>query len=286
MRIGTCSWKYDSWRGLIYPEKGKINYLKEYAKNYNNVEIDQWFWSLFGIDKIKLPDQKIVEEYVSSVNKDFKFSIKVPNSITLTHFYKYTTGIDSKNGIRKNPHFLSIELFEKFLKSLEKMKDNIGVLLFQFEYLNKEKMSSLNEFLDRLEHFFLRSNRTYPIALELRNPNFLKEEYFKFINSMGLSHVFIQGYYMPDIVDIYKQFSKNIIDLAVIRLLGPDRKGIEKETGKEWNKIVFPKDSEIIRIVEMLKDLEKRKIIYILNVNNHYEGSAPKTIERLKEFLK
>ncbi|MFZ0455829.1 MAG: hypothetical protein WCE54_01030 [Ignavibacteriaceae bacterium] len=39
--MGTCSWKYDSWRGIIYPEFGEINYLKEYSKHYNSVEVDQ-----------------------------------------------------------------------------------------------------------------------------------------------------------------------------------------------------------------------------------------------------
>ena len=41
--IGTCSWKYDSWKGIIYPNEDKINYLKEYAKHYKSVEVDQWF---------------------------------------------------------------------------------------------------------------------------------------------------------------------------------------------------------------------------------------------------
>lgn len=27
VRIGTCSWKYDSWRGLVYPEKGAFDFL-------------------------------------------------------------------------------------------------------------------------------------------------------------------------------------------------------------------------------------------------------------------
>ncbi len=43
LRIGTCSWKYDSWRGLVYSNEPKINYLKEYSKHFNTVEIDQWF---------------------------------------------------------------------------------------------------------------------------------------------------------------------------------------------------------------------------------------------------
>ena len=51
LKIGTCSWKYDSWKGLVYdPDKkySPYDYLADYAKHYNTVEIDQWFWSLFG----------------------------------------------------------------------------------------------------------------------------------------------------------------------------------------------------------------------------------------------
>ena len=88
--IGTCSWKYDSRRGIIYSNDPDINYLQEYSKHYNTVEIDQWFWSLYGIDKVSLPLKTDVLNYHDSVPDNFKFSIKVPNSITLTHYYKKT----------------------------------------------------------------------------------------------------------------------------------------------------------------------------------------------------
>ena len=58
LRIGTCSWKYDSWKGIVYPEFGDFNYLEEYSKKYNTVEIDQWFWSLFPNNKVTLPKKK------------------------------------------------------------------------------------------------------------------------------------------------------------------------------------------------------------------------------------
>ena len=86
LRIGTCSWKYDSWKGLIYDSEkkyGPYDYLADYAKAFNTVEIDQWFWSLFPRG-IKLPDSKTVKVYVDSVPDDFLFTVKVPNSITLT----------------------------------------------------------------------------------------------------------------------------------------------------------------------------------------------------------
>ncbi len=39
LRTGTCSWKYDSWKGLVYSEVENPNYLKkeffEFMREYN-----------------------------------------------------------------------------------------------------------------------------------------------------------------------------------------------------------------------------------------------------------
>ena len=123
LKIGTCSWKYDSWKGLVYSDNVGENYLSEYAKIYNIVEVDQWFWSLFG-DKVVLPKPETVSEYVGSVQKDFRFSIKVPNAITLTHQY-------GKGTLAVNPHFLSNNLMEDFLKLLEPMSKQINSLMLR-----------------------------------------------------------------------------------------------------------------------------------------------------------
>jgi hypothetical protein len=32
LNIGTCSWKYDSWQGIIYPGRKPFNYLQEYSR--------------------------------------------------------------------------------------------------------------------------------------------------------------------------------------------------------------------------------------------------------------
>ena len=114
VRFGTCSWKYDSWNGLVYSDTNSRNYLFEYSSKFDTVEIDQWFWSLFPPRKVVLPQKKVVEGYKKSVSDDFLFTIKVPNSITLTHFYK-----NSKNEkLQANPYFLSNEIFSEFLNSI------------------------------------------------------------------------------------------------------------------------------------------------------------------------
>jgi uncharacterized protein YecE (DUF72 family) len=278
--IGTCSWKYSSWKGIIYPDEDNINYLKEYSGHYKSVEVDQWFWSLFDI--VKLPEKKSIEEYKKSVPKDFKFTIKVPNSITLTHYYSRK----KSEPLKKNPYFMSVDLFEEFLRTMKPIKNQIGSLIFQFEYLNKQKIPSLSEFQRHLYQFFTSLPADVPpVSIEIRNPNYLNTNYFRFLKDLNLTNVFLQGYFMPPIIGIYHKYKEYIKGQTIIRLHGPDRSGIEKMSGENWNKIYINRDEELKNIVEMIKDLNNRGVDVYLNVNNHYEGCAPITIEKIKNLL-
>ncbi len=245
LRIGTCSWKYDSWSGLLYSGVNKINFLEEYATHFNTVEIDQWFWSLFGSDKVVLPDPLVVENYSNSVPADFLFSIKIPNSITLTHYYQKNKNVP----LIENPFFLSENLFRQFEYSISQLGDKIGPLMLQFEYLNKNKMPSQDDFQLMLTEFIRNIHSKSNLAIEIRNPNYLNSSYFDFLIKNNLAHVFLQGYYMPSIFDVYKKHRNHIKDSCIIRLHGPDRKGIEAKSGGIWNKIIENRDSEIEQLV-------------------------------------
>ncbi len=282
LRIGTCSWKYESWRGLVYSDKPKIIFLQEYAQRYNTVEVDQWFWSLFGEKKINLPEFHHVEAYKKSVGDKFIFTVKNPNSLTLTHFYRKS----KKEELKPNPHFLSEELTNEYLKTLEPLKQNLGPLMFQFEYLNKQKMKSQQDFQIQFGNYVDKLNRDYQWAVEIRNPNYLNKAYFEFLQDYKLIPVFLQGYYMPSIIDLIPKFMDYLNDTIVIRLHGPDRKGIEKRTGGKWNERLEPRDDELKRLVEIFAKVLDRDIDIYLNINNHYEGSAPLTINRIRELLK
>lgn len=283
IHMGTCSWKYKDWQGIIYPEEGKYNFLTEYARSLDTVEVDQWFWSLFGEDKVKLPEVKTVNEYLLSVPEDFKFTIKVPNSVTLSHFYTHGRGKGAP--LEENPHFFSLELFESFIERIKPLQKQVGVLMFQFEYLNKQKMKSQGEFLQRFGEFARRLPSGFEYAVESRNPNYLNEKYFQFLKDNGLHHVFVQGYYMPPIRQIFDKYKDYIGDVSVIRLMGSDRKGIEERAGNRWDKIIDNRDEELPDIVRILQELDARKVMVFLNINNHYEGSAPLTIKKIQEML-
>jgi len=282
LHIGTCSWKYDSWQGLIYEPGDEDNYLRAYARHYGSVEIDQWFWSLFGEERVLMPKPEVIAEYAAAVPETFRFTIKAPNSLTLTHYPR-----NNRNGTAQpNPWFLSVELYQRFLKSLTPLVSRIGAIMLQFGYLNRQKMASQQAFLHLLGRFLEAIPRDLNVCVETRNPNYLNRSHFDLLNEQCCGHVFSQGYYMPDIVDVYRKCHGQLQGTQVIRLLGPDREGIEKRTGKRWDRRAEPRDDELDVISKMVRHMvEDKGLDLYLNVNNHYEGSAPHTIHHLTELL-
>jgi uncharacterized protein YecE (DUF72 family) len=312
LRIGTCSWKFPSWAGLVYttpegappppdalpatplfaplqeggpPPETRTPYLVEYARQYNTVEIDQWFWSLFGPAKLGLPQPDDVEAYRAAVSDDFRFTVKAPNSVTLTHFYEKGPG----GTLRPNPHVLSAELFTTFMELLAPLYPVLGPVFFQFEYLNRQKMATQARFLAQLGAFLRevepqRREIEIPYGLEVRNPHYLNAAYFDFLAAHDLVPVLIQGYWMDDLREVYAQWRERILahETVVLRLMGPDRQAIEALAPDGWGRIVLPKDDELPGIVAIIDDLLAHDVEVYVNVNNHYEGSSPLTIEKIK----
>lgn len=82
---------------------------------------------------------------------------------------------------------------------------NFGPLIFQFEYLNRQKMPSQSAFLEKLGELVRKCPRGYSYAIEIRNPNYIDNVYFQFLSTHALQHVFLQGYYLPSIFRIYAE---------------------------------------------------------------------------------
>jgi uncharacterized protein YecE (DUF72 family) len=143
-------------------------------------------------------------------------------------------------------------------------------------------MKSLSDFQLKFTEFYKQLNKKIPpVGIEIRNPNYLNEKYFSFLLELNIAPVFLDGYYMPPVTEIYSKYKKLITSLAVIRLHGPDRKGIEKIADDNWNQIYINRDKEIESIIKTIKELQENEVDLFVNVNNHFEGSAPLTIEKI-----
>jgi uncharacterized protein YecE (DUF72 family) len=235
------------------------------------VEIDSWFY--------RIPSRADVLSYKAAVPDSFRFTCKVPREITLTHL----RAPGSKTPPPPNPDFLSIPRFLEFLTAADPLIPQIDAIMFEFEYLNKQKMPGQEIFQKRLAGFIKDLPAGLPYALEPRNGNYMKSRYFEFIRSVGLIHVYSEKQYMPHVYDLYRDFGPPAAETAVVRLLGGDRGEIEKLSGERWDRIVLEKPDKPL-VAGMARDMKFQGKKIIINVNNHYEGSSPLTIRALEDL--
>jgi len=274
--IGTCSWKYTSWEGMVYDSFSNEDLLAQYARHYRTVEVDQWFWSL-GKQSYGLPDPATVLSYDQATPEQFRFTIKCPNALTLPFAYGSTEAM--------NPWFLDAEVFYRFLERLGPLVSKVGLFMFQFAYLNQKAIHERKVFEQKLQTFLGMLPDSLAYAVEIRNPNWIDSSWFEFLHTQKIAPVLLSGYWMENPLTALQLFEQSKGDTLCIRLHGDDRSGIEQETGGIWNRIVKNKDDELASIAPKIVALAKEGRVVYINVNNHYEGSAPMTIEKLIAYL-
>jgi len=264
---------------LVYSRKASHSaaYLREYSERYPTVEVDSWFY--------KLPSTDDAKEYRELTPEGFTFSCKLTESLSLTH----ERNRDKTAPLIANPDFLSATVYSQYLEATRELHDRIFLAELEFEYLNKQKMAGLDAFLKTLDGFVTAleksgTRNTLPLAIESRNANYLTREYFHFLKDHDIAHVFSEKQYLPHVYELFAKFGDLIGDRVAIRLLGGDRKEIEDKTKGNWNEIVEPKE-DLGEIAGMIRSLANGSRLVKVYLNNHYEGSAPKSIERLRDLL-
>jgi uncharacterized protein YecE (DUF72 family) len=287
LRLGTTSWKYDTWKGLIY-DKDKTyrpeDYLADYARYLDSVEVDQWFYSLFP-GGLRLPDPATVRFYAKSVPDDFVFTVKAPNSLTLTHYYARQTPHYTEFANKPNPAFLDNDLLRRFLDTLSPLESKLGPIMFQFEYLNKQKMPSKEAFIERFGEFIDRAPKGYQYAVEVRNKNFYSPAFFDFLKGRGLGFVYIEVAYMPRVGEVFDKYKPDTASFQIIRLHGGDRAEIEGQTKEVWDRIAAPKPEGLKAAARVVQANAKKKVVTYVSLSNHYEGSAPLSLRRFLDVL-
>lgn len=174
IRLGTSSWFFPGWRGLVYEgihpqatlsRKGLAAYAQ--IPLLRTVSLDRTFYApISAVDYAR---------YASQVPEHFSFVVKAP-AIVCDAVMRDEEG----RGKVPNPHFLdaAIATREFVLPCLEGLKAKAGPLVFQVSPLPRSLVEDASLFIERLEAFFAALPRELgthsPIyALELRNPELL-----------------------------------------------------------------------------------------------------------------
>ncbi len=289
--IGTSSWKYPGWCGLLYSaerytSRGKFaetkfnrECLAEYAETFRSVCVDGAYY--------QFPSEKYLTGLASQVPADFKFSFKVTDEITLKQFPQIDR-LGARAGL-VNPHFLDAEHFTRnFLGPCESIRPNVGLLMFEFSRFHPMDFRHPDDFAAALDTFLGRLPTGWDYGVEIRNEEFLGRAYLEVLRKHGVAHVFNSWDAMPP-VDEQMQKVGGALDglpLGARFLLKPGRsyqKAVEKFSPYTKVLEIYEQGrSAAAALIELA--LRKKSRLYLYG-NNRLEGCSPLTLLAVIERL-
>jgi uncharacterized protein YecE (DUF72 family) len=288
--IGTSSWKYPGWRGMLYDEsryvyRGKVaesrfekNCVAEYAEVFKTVCVDAAYYSF--------PSVKYLEGLACQVPADFQFGFKVTDEITLKK-YPNLPRFGQRAG-KPNEHFLNAEVFERgFLTPCESIRPHVGLLMFEFSRFYPTDYEHGRDFVAALDPFLAQLPKGWPYGIEMRNRHWLQPEYFDCLARHNVTHVYNCWTEMPQVGEQMALLgSRTNPDLVAARfLLKPGRKYEEAvkafqpyDTTKE---VIEEARKAGASLIQEGKKIPKKKTFIF--VNNRLEGNALLTIKAMLE---
>lgn len=284
IHFGGSSWKYPGWKGIVYNR----NYtsqkafneqcLAEYSELFSTVCAD---FALYDF-----PDEKQMKLIHDSTTNAFKVSLKVTDRITVRRYPKLPRFGELAG--TENPDFLNVELFEDaFLKPLEELKQKRGAIIFEFSTFYPSSGVTYQKFVDLLDMFLSRLPKGYEYAVELRNSDFLTEDYLAMLASHSVAHVLNNWTRMPPIIDQIKIAGVLTSSFSVARALLKAGRSYQEavDAFQPYDKIKEENPELRMGLVESVsRCIAEGRSLYAY-VNNRAEGNSPKTIEGILDML-
>lgn len=284
--LGTSSWKYEGWKGLVfkksYPSEKSFtdSCLEEYGAFYPTVGVDHTYYAW--------PLPKTFQTYVAQTPENFRFGLKATERVTVFQYPKLKRY--GKEAGQRNEHFLDAGLFRaKFLDVLEPFKSRLGPIMLEFSQFYPGMLESGGEFIERLDTFFeaLGTGDGFQFGIEMRNQNWLKPPYFDLLKRRGVAHVFNSWTRMPPIGEQLDAAADYVPPCYVARLLlEPGTKYEEAvEAFSPYDRIQKEQPKirqDTVRLIRRAIELGVPAYVF---VNNRCEGCAPITIEAITKML-
>jgi uncharacterized protein YecE (DUF72 family) len=286
--LGTSSWKYAGWLGQVYTEeryltRGRFSQKKfestclgEYAETFPAVCGDFSFY--------QFPSGDYWRRLFGSAPSTLLYAFKAPEQVTVKVFPTH-----ARYGARAgqpNETYLNAELLaEAFLRPLEPYRAQIATVIFEFGTFSRGNYSRLRDFLSDLDAFLSRVPPGIRYAVEVRNPELLRAEYFDCLRVRGAAHVFNSWTRMPALAGQTALPDAFTAGFTVARaLLGRGR--TYEQAVKEfepYSEIKDPNEEARAALRAIItRSLDARQPAFIF-VNNRLEGNAPGTIQALVE---
>ena len=252
--IGCQSWQYDDWitpaagDTIFYPRGTKsADMLELYSRIFDTIEVDS---TAYGT-----PALPTIEGWVAATPDNFRFSLKVPRAVT--HGFALSTA--------------SYPVFDEFVEASRAFGSKLGMILIQFPAVfepTKDDAQRLRDFLARLPD-------DIRFGVEFRNSSWFVDWTFEELRERGVALGLVAGKWIPEQM-MFDAFSKTRTSTAYLRFMGV-------RDLPRFDRVYRKRDPELERWAEKMKALTASEV-YVY-VDNHFEGHAPTTPNKLKRLL-
>lgn len=289
--IGTSSWKYPGWCGLVYERERYVfrgefsdtrfqqRCLEEYAETFPTVGVDATYYAW--------PTANLVAGLKRQVPAAFRFSFKVTDELLVRRFPPLPR-FGSRAG-QWNPDFLNADRFARqFLAPLEPLRAQAGVLFLEFSRFRREDFARGRDFVALLDSFLTALPAGWRYAVEVRNASLLEPEFFAVLRARGAAYVFNQWSGGPSLDAQLGRPGPWTAPFGAARLL--IRPGYDYETAVQWfqpyDRRLKPFPEGLAAAARMIREARVAGVgPLFVHLGNKLEGSAPLSIAALTELL-
>jgi uncharacterized protein YecE (DUF72 family) len=279
LRLGTSSWTFPGWSGLVYPPKTteaelRRSGLRRYTEYplFTTVGIDSSYYRPLQASQLL--------QYAAQLPAHFRCVSKA--------FSGLTTLVDPRSHL-PNPHFLDADFCEREVLAplREHFWSHAGPVVFEFAPMRHPYWLEPAEFAARLSSFLGKLSKDFSYAVELRNREFLTPAYAQVLSRHQVSHVYNYWEQMPGLLEQLEICPAELGQEGVARLLIPpgQRYAQRKQAFEPFDRLSDPQPMMRQELVELALRFNALKRVLFVLVNNKAEGSSPLTVRALAGLI-
>jgi len=284
VRLGTSSWSFPGWKGLVYRNAAPRAALAReglgaYARHplLRTVGLDRTFYA-------PIPAEEYAR-YAAAVPERFRFLVKAAQDCTFPTLSRKDQGTTPS----RNPRFLDASFASEAVvgPAVEGLGRRLGTLLFQFPPLGDTELGDVPALVARLARF-LRNLQKGPLySVEIRNRSLLTPAYTEALSSAGAAHAFTVHPSMPSLETQAAVVGLERQPALVVRWMLGHGRGYEeaRERYDPFDRLAAPDPPSRAAIASLARASLRLGREVLVVVNNKAEGSAPLSVVELAREL-
>lgn len=282
LRLGTSSWAYPGWAGLVYEraypqQRLSREGLRAYAAHplLRAVGVDRSYYAP--------PSAAEFAAYAAEVPAEFRFLVKAHEACTIAVYPRHAR-YGALRG-QPNQRFLDAAYASEHVvaPTLAGLGVKAGPILFQFSPTDVEALGGPRWFAERLHGFLSALPRGPLYAVEIRNRELLTGAYADALADCGVCHCINVYPGMPSPRAQFERARQDRAPAVVGRwMLHPRMNWEQAEVAyAPFDRIVDADDERREELAQLCLRAEQLGLATHLIVNNNAEGCSPRTIVEL-----